>query len=207
MLLLATESTAADIDVSTGSKSTSSSDADGDKTEESDETLPLDQVFEILKNQRRRYVLSYLKDHDESVSISDLSERIAAWENDKPVSQITSSERKRVYVGLYQCHLPKMDDVDVIEFNKPRGIVELSDNAEIFDRYLDSADAEAEPAWHRYYAAAAALSVFALASGAAITTAAPAVPAVEFAAVLAVGLFSLCSLVHLRWVRRHGKEE
>ena len=98
--------------------------------------LPLDQTFEILKNQRRRYVLQYLDDADGPVSLSDLAEQIAAWENGKEVREITSSERKRVYVGLYQCHLPKMAGMDVISFNKPRGIIEPGEHIDAFDQYL-----------------------------------------------------------------------
>lgn len=103
------------------------------------EGLPLDQTFELLRNQRRRYILQYLEKTTGEVSLSELAEQIAAWENDKEVKEITSSERKRVYVGLYQCHLPKMDGMDVISFNKPRGLVELGENAAAVEPYLNRA--------------------------------------------------------------------
>ena len=106
------------------------------------ESLPLDQVFGILKNQRRRYVLKYLHEADGQASLSDIAEQIAAWENDKEVRQISSSERKRVYVGLYQCHLPKMDGADVIDFNKPRGTIEIGKNADSVYTYLDTGDGD-----------------------------------------------------------------
>lgn len=93
-------------------------------TERDTDELPLDEVFGILKNRRRRYVLKYVAEADGQVSIGETAEQIAAWENDKPVEQITSSERKRVYVGLYQSHLPKMDGIGAVSFNKPRGIIE-----------------------------------------------------------------------------------
>ncbi|PSP49506.1 hypothetical protein BRC67_10995 [Halobacteriales archaeon QH_3_68_24] len=79
--------------------------------EETAAELPLDQVFEILKNKRRRTVLRYLKGRDGPVALGDLAEEVAAVENDTPVAQVTSRERKCAYVGLYQCHLPKMDDM------------------------------------------------------------------------------------------------
>jgi predicted Zn-ribbon and HTH transcriptional regulator len=44
-----------------------------DALAESDSKLELDQVFEILKNQRRRYVLQYLNEIDDTVSMSDLA--------------------------------------------------------------------------------------------------------------------------------------
>lgn len=106
--------------------------------------LPLDQTFEILKNQRRRYVLQYLDSAEGSVTLSDLAEQIAAWENDKEVRTITSSERKRVYVGLYQCHLPKMAGMDVIDFNKPRGIIEPGEHTDTFEQYLQPNESPTE---------------------------------------------------------------
>lgn len=90
-----------------------------------DASLTLGERFEILKNERRRYVLEYLSNADETVTLSDLADYIAAIENDSTVEDVTSSERKRVYVALYQFHLPKMDRMGVIEYDKDRGDVSL----------------------------------------------------------------------------------
>ena len=98
--------------------------------------LPLDQVFEILKNRRRREVLHYLDDNGGTATLSDLAEHIAALENDTTVAAISSSQRKRVYVGLYQCHLPKMDDMDIVDFEQNRGTIELAQNADQLEQYL-----------------------------------------------------------------------
>jgi hypothetical protein len=108
-------------------------------------TLPIDQRFELLRNQRRRYVLAYLNDAGPEVSLSELAEQIAAWETGKEIRQITSSERKRVYVGLYQCHLPKMAGMGVISFNKARGVIKRSEQAELLEPYLRRASVPAEP--------------------------------------------------------------
>ena len=113
-------------------------------------TVSLDDVFEILKNQRRRQVLSYLFERDEPVSLGELSEHVAAAENDKPITHLRSQERKRVYVGLYQSHLPKMDAMGFVRFNKPRGIVELGPAAVHAATYLQ-ADGAAAHRWPTYY--------------------------------------------------------
>ncbi|WP_135662370.1 DUF7344 domain-containing protein [Halorhabdus rudnickae] len=107
-----------------------------DFTEPADPPVELDRVFEILKNQRRRYVLRYLSDIDGQVRLGELAEQIAAWEYEKDVRQISSQERKRVYVGLYQSHLPKMDDAGVISYNKSRGTIEIGENIAFFEQYL-----------------------------------------------------------------------
>lgn len=97
---------------------------------------PLDEIFEILRNQRRRWTLQYLQEYDGAVEIGEVAEHIAAIETNKSISELTSEERKRVYVALYQCHLPKMDDAEVVDYNQNRGRVKLVDTAEQLDPYL-----------------------------------------------------------------------
>ncbi|ACM58999.1 DUF7344 domain-containing protein [Halorubrum lacusprofundi] len=63
--------------------------------------LSLEDVFGILRNERRQHVLSYLLiTDDEPVQLGHLAEHIAAIENDKPIKALDSQERKRVYVAL-----------------------------------------------------------------------------------------------------------
>ncbi|PSP85562.1 hypothetical protein BRC96_02200 [Halobacteriales archaeon QS_6_64_34] len=131
------------------------------EAESEPEPLSLDLVFEILKNSRRREVIHYLRDHeaDERVSLGELAEHVAAIENDTTTNQLTSSQRKRVYVGLYQCHLPKMDDMGVVDFNQDRGHVALAPQADCLTEYLDRpAEDEAVP-WHRYYGAISGVGI------------------------------------------------
>lgn len=87
---------------------------------------------ELLKNARRRRTLRLVAD-DGPVDLGDLAEQIAARENDVPVSELSSSERKRVYVGLYQCHLPKLDDEGVVAFDPESGRVAATAET---DRFL-----------------------------------------------------------------------
>ena len=95
-----------------------------------------DVIFDILKNERRRQALHYLRE-EPTTTLSDLSEHVAALENDKPIRELTSSERKRVYVGLYQCHLPKMADAGVLDYDRSRGSIELCDQTSPYFVYLD----------------------------------------------------------------------
>jgi len=139
-------------------KSTPSGSGDDDEQSEEPETsestdsrgyeLPLDQIFEILKNSRRRETLHYLDANDGDATLSDLAEHIAALENDTTVKAISSSQRKRVYVGLYQCHLPKMDDMAIVDFDQNRGTIELGPNADQLKPYLDEPEQEG---WHKIY--------------------------------------------------------
>lgn len=101
------------------------------------DTLSDDDVFEVLYNRRRRDVISYLLEEDGSSTVGELAEYIAAKENDSTVQQLSSSERKRVYVGLYQNHLPMMDDVGVVDYDKNRGTVKLRECVTQLEPYLN----------------------------------------------------------------------
>ena len=109
-----------------------------DETNETSE-LETDDLFHILQNQRRRRVLQFLQDFDEGeqVDMRDIAEQVAAWEHDTTVQQLSSNERQRVYIALYQSHLPKLDEKGVLEYNQSRGIVERTAVADQFDPYLD----------------------------------------------------------------------
>lgn len=101
------------------------------------EQLSKDIVFEILKNQRRRDALHYLKVNGGEAKLGDMAEFIAAKENNIDINALSSSQRKRVYIGLYQCHLPKMDSAGIVDFDKNRGDITLLDSAQQLETYLD----------------------------------------------------------------------
>ena len=128
--------------------------------EKSSDEPSLDAIFGVLKNSRRRQVLRYLRENGSEATISDLAEHIAAAENGTTRNQLTSSQRKRVYVGLYQCHLQKMDEAGVVDYNQSRGHVELTDQADRFEEYLrSSADGGPANRWYWWYAGISALGL------------------------------------------------
>lgn len=98
--------------------------------------LSQDDIFHLLQVRRRRDALRYLKEHDGPVRMRDLAEQVAAWEHDTTVRELRSAQRQRVYIPLYQTHLPKLDDAGVIEYQQSRGIVERAPLADVFDPYL-----------------------------------------------------------------------
>lgn len=107
-------------------------------TETSQETGPSQEaVFEILSNERRRYVLHALRKRQSPIKLGQLAEQVAAWENNTDISDITYNQRKRVYSALQQSHLPKMERAGAIEFDKDRGTIVPSDDLSKFDIYLE----------------------------------------------------------------------
>ena len=111
----------------------------------SDETLSAETIFETLSSRRRRYALHYLTQVGDAVTIRELSEQLAAWENGVDCDAVTPKQRKRVYTALHQTHLPKMDRLGVVDYNNDRGTVTLTDHIEEFDIYLDVVASDALP--------------------------------------------------------------
>lgn len=116
------------------SETTLSRDDSGGRTEE----LTRDEIFTMLSNRRRRWVLHYLKQReDERIDLRTLVDTVAAWEYDTPVDDLPWKKRKRVYTALRQSHLPKLADAGVIEYDRNRGEVALTDDARRVRMYLE----------------------------------------------------------------------
>ncbi|MFC4990353.1 DUF7344 domain-containing protein [Saliphagus infecundisoli] len=132
---------------------------DGDDEADAASTeLTEDQIFHVLQNERRRNVLRYLQDTDEPVRMRDVAEQVAAWEHDTTVEALTSDQRQRVYIPLYQSHLPKLDTEGIIDYQQSRGIVERRSSAAQLEPYLDVGDDEGDDRWDDYYIGATALA-------------------------------------------------
>ncbi|WP_435157428.1 DUF7344 domain-containing protein [Haladaptatus sp. DFWS20] len=123
------------------SASPNTADSAGDIALQSEDTVdphPLskDTIFHLLQVERRRLVLQYLQDRTDTVPIRDLAEQVAAWENETTVEQLSSTERQRTYIALYQSHLQKFDTEGIIEYNKDRGTIRRTSRADQLEPYL-----------------------------------------------------------------------
>nr|WP_256487756.1 MULTISPECIES: hypothetical protein [unclassified Haladaptatus] len=141
-------------------------DSVGDTTTTSQDTaasqpLSKDTIFHILQVERRRLILQYLQERTDTVSLRDLAEQVAAWENELSVVELTSKERQRAYISLYQTHLPTLDTEGIIEYDKDRGTIKRTSRADQFDSYLfdtvpqdpseSSTGSAVNRRWERYY--------------------------------------------------------
>jgi hypothetical protein len=124
--------------------------------------LTQDQIFEILSSARRRYVLYYLRQADGGpIELIDLARHVAAWENDIHVDELTQQQRKRVYVSLYQSHIPKLDSAGIVKYDRDEGVVSLEKDAFIVDEYLS--DGSRPFPWQYLYFGLAVVSLALLA--------------------------------------------
>lgn len=116
----------------------------------------MDEVFGVLKVERRRFVLGYLHSADRTVTISELAEALAERESD--AETYNHQDRKRMYVSLYQAHLPKMDDLGIVAWDSREGNVRLAEAFEQVEPYLfDRRNPQLR--WHRVYLGAGLLGI------------------------------------------------
>ena len=158
------------------------------------------EIFDLLSNHRRRYAIHYCKREGEPVTLGELAEHVAAWELDKDVQAITSTERKRVYTSLQQTHLPTLERANMIEFDDRT--IELTANARNLEVYLDIVPGDSVP-WGVYYLGLSILGFLVLGGVALEVVPTETVPALGWAAlVLAViGVSAVAHVVSSRRMR------
>lgn len=100
--------------------------------------LTRDDVFDLLSNARRRYVIHYLAGSGGRENLTELAEEVAAWEMGVPVDAVTDDARRRVYISLYQTHLPKLEQSGIVTYDQESRIVELTVRADDLVTYLPS---------------------------------------------------------------------
>lgn len=104
---------------------------------DADYALTTDEAYDILSNDRRRYTLRYLGNQsEEDFTLGELSEHVAEREKSPDEGPIGSRERKTAYIGLSQCHLPQMDNAEVIEYDDNRKTIERGEYFDDVAAYL-----------------------------------------------------------------------
>jgi DNA-binding transcriptional ArsR family regulator len=115
----------------------------------SDETLSRDQLFDILSSPRRRYVLYYLREQGDPIELTALAEKLAAWQDNTALEDVSPQDRKRMYVSLYQTHIPKLEEAGLITYDPDSGEISLVEEQSAVDHYLNESGNDRP--WHWYY--------------------------------------------------------
>jgi hypothetical protein len=122
-----------------------------------DQRLSKGEIFDVLQNQRRRYVLQYLERFDEPVSLSDLATQVAAWEYQIDVEEVSNDQKKRVYTTLQQTHLDRMEEAGIVEYDAEENLIRRTPHTEELTVYLEIVP-ESEFPWREYYLSLGAIS-------------------------------------------------
>lgn len=96
--------------------------------------LEMDAVMDLLGNARRRRIIYLLDKWGGEADLDDLAASIAATEQGVAPESVTQDDRRRVYISLYQNHLPKLDSHGIVEYDRDERRAHLTDRAvEILD--------------------------------------------------------------------------
>lgn len=131
----------------------------------SGDPLTADTVFTLLANARRRQLLTRLY-RAESKDLESVARSIATVERDDPDETVSQDDVRRVYISLYQNHVPKLEENGVIEYDRDDGRVSLV-RSSATQQLLRAAEIVAYD-WKKYYVAALLCSV-GLCAGAVVT--------------------------------------
>jgi hypothetical protein len=162
-----------------------------ESSEPLDESLKRTEIHDVLRNDRRRLVLSRLGEVEGPVTVRDLSEYIASVESgERPAPR---NVRQSVYVSLHQTHLPKLDDLGIVE-EVERG-VRLSHHADEVTVYLEVVPKHGL-SWGEYYLGVAILGLLVQLAG---SLGVPVLAGVGAATLTTafLGLFALSAMYHI----------
>lgn len=97
----------------------------------------LDNLFDVLSDERRRFALHCLKKHGTPLSLADLAEEVVALENDAPMTEIPREDVKETYMSLYHTHVPKMKAAGLLHYDQDTDSVVLSDTDDSLEQCAD----------------------------------------------------------------------
>lgn len=120
------------------------------------------ELFDVFSNARRRRAVRYLQSQNGSCDLAPLVERVAAWENDVDPDEVTRAQRRRVYISLYQTHLPMLEEHGIVEWDPEGHRIELLPSEGTFAPYLDRSVGRGR-AWHATYATVSIVATLAFA--------------------------------------------
>ncbi|WP_424016057.1 DUF7344 domain-containing protein [Halorubrum xinjiangense] len=129
--------------------------------------LSEDEIFEVLSNRRRRFVIHALKRAEGPVEVSELSTHVTAWEHGVDPEEVQYEDRRNVYSTLQRTHLPKLEEKNVVTVHEEENLVEPTPELEALDIYVEVLRSKEIP-WSLYYvglAGVAASLLLAVATG------------------------------------------
>ncbi|WP_115862749.1 DUF7344 domain-containing protein [Halorussus litoreus] len=130
-----------------------------DKSADRQGELDPGEIHNVLRNDRRRRALKRLRSVGEQMDVDELAEHIASVETGE--SPPPRDVRKSVYVSLHQTHLPKLNELDIIEYDQRDQQIELRDRAEQVEVYMEVVP-EGDISWATYYLGVSVLGVITL---------------------------------------------
>lgn len=76
------------------------------------------------------------------MTLPDLADQVACYENDAPITEIPEEEVLRVYSTFWHAHIPKLADARVVDYDQAQDVVSLGVNADQVEPFLLTKESE-----------------------------------------------------------------
>ncbi|WP_128904680.1 DUF7344 domain-containing protein [Halorubrum amylolyticum] len=153
-----------------------------------------DEIYDVLSNRRRRFVIHALKRREGPVEISELSAYITAWEIGVDLEEVDYEKQRSVYSTLQRTHLPNLEKKNIVTIDKEENMVRPTPQLESLDIYIEALSSKEIP-WSLYYVGLAGVAITLLL---AVAVEAPIFGALEplEVGIFTVTAFGMSSVVH-----------
>lgn len=95
-----------------------------------------DHLFSALAHQRRRYALACLTRHH-VLTLADLADELAVREHGMTIDGIPADAVTDIYLSLYHCHVPKLADANVVEYDQDQDLVSITADGKVAHAWLE----------------------------------------------------------------------
>lgn len=103
----------------------------------------LDQIFDLLSEERRRYALYYLEQQDGPVSVDKVAEQVAEWKTNG--TSVPGGKFENIEVNLHHVDLPKASEAEYIRYDPEEGLVEVTETPPEFKAIVSVAEVIERP--------------------------------------------------------------
>lgn len=93
---------------------------------EREQSISPDKVLSVVANEQRRAIIDSLNSASEkTLNYDTLVDRVADMGRDKDVEGVSDEHRQRVRIALHHTHLPKLEEIRVIDYEAETGHVQF----------------------------------------------------------------------------------
>lgn len=81
-------------------------------------------LLELCQEQHRRIILAVLATEKRSLTVNDLTKAIVKHNHHTALLEVSEEESRQIRISLHHIHIPKLEDLSLIEYDQERQLVE-----------------------------------------------------------------------------------
>lgn len=87
-----------------------------------------EEIADLLADPHCRYLLEYLRKHDEPATVEAITQYVVAEITDTPPEEVSGDVQRRVQTWLHHGQLPTLDSYGIVDFDADDDTVSLADD-------------------------------------------------------------------------------